>query len=253
MNKHPLQALASLMTDKFIAADPKAAAAALALLATHEVLLLVGSLKAQSLVRVINPMDPPKAAAVLRRLPFKQASYVLAHLDVPQAAKLWKEFAAPYQERLKEVLPPSFVGLLTQARGFAPGSVGSKMTTDLLCVRTEQKVADLIARLQTLPRAKLPKLCFVTGKNEELKGIIRTVEIMFLNPAAVCGSVMNKPVHVLHPQMDLATARSIFVQAETEVLPVLDEEGRLIGALAKEATAGGQAASKRWWKRLKLR
>ena len=92
---NPMHALASVVTEKFIAADPSAAAKALETLATHEVLLLISSLKAQVMVAVLNPMDPPKAAAVLRRLPLRQASYVLARLNVPQAAKLMKEFTAP--------------------------------------------------------------------------------------------------------------------------------------------------------------
>ena len=60
MNNQPMRNLAAIMTEKFIAASPQAAAQALSVLATHEVLLLVGGLKAQSLVAVLNPMEPPK-------------------------------------------------------------------------------------------------------------------------------------------------------------------------------------------------
>ena len=119
MNNQPMHALASVITEKFIAASPKEAAMALAGLATHEVLLLIGSLKAQSIVAVLNFMDPPKAAAVLRRLPLKQASYVLTRLEVAQAARLWKEFSAPYQERLTSVLEPAFVNVLKTASAYA--------------------------------------------------------------------------------------------------------------------------------------
>ncbi len=227
--------LAAVMTEKFIAAAPQAAAQALAVLATHEVLLLVGGLKAQSLVAVLNPMEAPKAAAVLRRLPLKQACYVLTHLDVPQAGKLWKEFATPYQERLKSVLSPAFVQLLQAAGGFGPGRVGLSMQTDFVAVRTENKVAELVARLKNLPRKKLPLVCFVTGKNDELKGTIATAELAFFNPQAVCGSVMSKTARALKPQDELAAAQTVFAQEETTLLPVVNEEGILIGVLDKMA------------------
>ena len=119
----PIQALASLVTEKFILAAPGKAAATLETLATHEVLQLVSSLKAQTLIALFNAMDSSKAAAVLRRLPLRQSSYVLARLEVPQAAKLWKEFATPYQARLKSVLDPAFVELLQAAGWFAVGTV----------------------------------------------------------------------------------------------------------------------------------
>lgn len=251
MNNNPVRNLAAVMTEKFIDAAPQAAAQALAVLATHEVLLLVGGLKAQSLVAVLNPMEPAKAAAVLRRLPLKQACYVLTHLDVPQAAKLWKEFATPYQERLKSVLSPAFVQLLQAASGFGPGRVGHAMQTDFVAVRTENKVAELVARLKNLPRKKLPLVCFVTSKNDEFKGVIPTAELVFFNPQAVCGSVMNKTVRTLKPQDELAAAQALFTEEETTLLPVVNDEGILIGALDKMAVLTAAPAKKTLWDKLK--
>ena len=243
--------LAAIMTEKFIDAAPQAAAQALAVLATHEVILLVGGLKAQRLVAVLNPMEPAKAAAVLRRLPLKQACYVLTHLDVPQAGKLWKEFATPYQERLKGVLSPAFVGLVQAAGGFGPGRVGSAMQTDFVSVRTENKVAELVARLKNLPRKKLPLVCFVTGKNDEFKGVIPTAELVFFNPQAVCGSVMNKTARTLKVQDELTAAKAVFAQEETSLLPVVNDDGQLVGALEKEAVLSAVPAKKTLWDKLK--
>lgn len=251
MNNNPMRNLAAVMTEKFIAAAPQAAAQALAVLATHEVILLVGGLKAQSLVAVLNPMDAPKAAAVLRRLPLKQACYVLSHLEVPQAGKLWKEFATPYQERLKSVLPATFVQLLQTAGGFGPGRVGYAMQTDFVAVRTETKVAELIARLKNLPRKKLPLVCFVTGKNDEFKGVIPTTELVFFNPQAVCGSVMNKTARTLKVRDELTAAQAVFAQEETLCLPVVDDEGVLVGVLNKEAALTAEPTKKTWWEKLK--
>ncbi|MBO5911021.1 MAG: magnesium transporter [Elusimicrobiaceae bacterium] len=251
MNNNPMHNLAAVMTEKFIAAAPQAAAQALAVLATHEVILLVGGLKAQSLIAVLNPMDAPKAAAVLRRLPLKQACYVLTHLDVLQAAKLWKEFATPYQERLKSVLSPAFVQLVQTAGGFEPGSVGNVMCTDFVAVRTENKVAELVARLKNLPRKKLPLACFVTGRNDELKGVILTAELAFFNPQAVCGSVMTKTACALKPQDTLAVAQTLFNDEETAVLPVVNEGGILIGSLDKMAALTAAPAKKTLWDKFK--
>ena len=248
---HPVHALASVITEKFIQASPKEAARALSSLATHEALLLLGGLKAQVIVTVLNPMDPPKAAAILRRLPFKQASYVLTHLEVTQAAKIWKEFATPYQERLKEVLPASFIELLTQAGGFPADSVGRHMKTDFVSVRTETKIAELTQRLKNLPRTKIPSVCFVTGKKEELKGTIRTVELAFFDPQSLCGSVMNKSSRFLRPQDSLTEAHAIFSEAEAEALPIVNEDKVLIGVLEKDALLTPAVTKKTLWEKLK--
>lgn len=249
-NNQPRPALAGVIAEKFIAADPKAAAQALASLATHEVLLLVGGLKAQSLIAVLGPMEAPKAAAVLRRLPLKQAGYVLTHLPVAQAAKLWKEFSAPYQARLKGELAEPFVALLQEAGTFGAGSVGNGMQTDFVAVRTETKISELVARLKNLPRKKLPLLCFVTGREGELKGTLRTAELAFFNPQSVCGSVMNTTPHTLAPQQTAAQAQAVFEQAQADVLPVVDDKNRLLGFLDKMTVLSGQSAKTAWWHKL---
>ena len=249
MNNQPMHALASVITEKFIAASPKEAAAALAGLATHEILLLIGSLKAQSVVAVLNPMDSAKAAAVLRRLPLKQASYVLTHLEVTQAAKLWKEFSTPYKERLTSVLEPAFVNLLQVAGDFAADSVGRVMHTDFVAVRTETKVGELVNRLKNLPRKKLPLACFVTGKDGSLKGVLRTTELSFFNAQAVCGSIMGK-ARAVHPQDLLSNVRDVFAQEETALLPVINEKGILVAVLEKDSVSTTVPAKKTLWQKL---
>ncbi len=249
---NPLHLLVHRLTDKFIEAAPQAAAAAFEPLAPHEILMLVKSLKAQRLIALFNQMATPKGAAVFRRLPFKQGAYVLSRLEVPNAAKLWKEFATPYQESLKEYLAPGFVKLLMVANGLGQQSVGKFLQTDFVAVKTEQKVEELISRLKNLPRAEIPTLCLITGKNDDLKGIIRTVELAFFNPQAVCGSVMSKDFATLRPQDTLAAAQATFKQAQTDLLPVVDEKKLLLGVLEKSAVLSAPAPQKSGWKRLKF-
>ena len=246
-----MHALAGVITEKFITSAPKEAAAALAGLATHEVILLIGGLKAQHIIMVLNLMDASKAAAVLRRLPQKQASYVLTHLDVPQAARLWKEFSTPYQERLRAGLPAAFVELLQEAGTYAPDSVGRWMETDVVSVRTETKIAELISRLKNLPRPKLPYICLVTDKNNVLKGAIRSAELAFFNSAAVCGSVMTKIPSVTAADT-LSAAQGVFSQAQADVLAVVNADGVLLGTLDKTAVLGALVAPKKTlWEKLK--
>ena len=244
----PLHTLAGAITEKFITADPAAAARALETFATHEVILLIGSLKAQTLVACLNPMEPAKAAAILRRLPLRQASYVLARLDVPQAARLMKEFSAPYRQRMEAALEPAFVNLLKQAGSYAPGSVGLLMSTDVVTVRTESKLAAFIERLKALPRKKLPAACFVTAKDGELKGVIRTAELAFYGAQCVCGSVMS-PADTIRPQADAETARQAFAKAQADVLAVTDEKNILLGVLLKQSLPPA-ADKKSLWERL---
>jgi len=237
--------LAGVITEKFILADPSAAAKALETLATHEIILLTKNLKAHVLVTCLNQMDAPKAAAVLRRLPLKQSAYVLTHLDVPQAARIWKEFSSPHQERLKSSLEEAFLALLTEAGNFPVGSVGHFMKTDFVALKTDAKTGLLVERLKTLPRTKLPHLCFIIGKDNELKGIIRSAELAFYGKETVCGSVMT-PCKTLLPTDTLEHAKEVFERTQTDCLPVVNEKTVLLGFIEKYALAKSEPKKSFW-------
>lgn len=227
----PAETLAHLITEKFITAAPQAAARALESLATHETLILISPLKAQTLITCFNHMDPCKAAAVLRRLPARQGAYVFSRLDVVQAARMMKEFSQPYREKLSSALKPEFVALLSQVLAYPAGSVGALMSTDFVALKTDAKVADAVERLKTLPRKKLPAVCFVTAKDGQLKGVIRTAEMLFYSHTSALGSVMSADFASLAPQDSLQHAALLFKQTQSPLLPVLDADGKILGVL----------------------
>ena len=243
----PMRALANALTEKFILAAPQEAAKALESFATHEILLLIAPLKAQVLVRCLEVMTPAKAAAVLRRLPLKQASHIFQLLSLTQAAQVMAEFSAPYQARLTGALEPSFVQLLQSASSYAPDSAGRRMKTDFVAVRTENTVAQLVERLKNLPRAKLPSVCFVTTKDGKLKGFIRTPELAFYEKQSVCGSVMTpcEPVAVACAGEALAAQ---LAQGQTDWLPVVNEQQVLVGIISRFSTVE-TADEKPFWKK----
>ena len=225
----PAETLAHLITEKFITAAPEAAAKALASLATHEALILLSPLKAQTLIACFNQMAPCKAAAILRRLPARQGAYVFSRLEVLQAARMMKEFSGPYREKLSASLKPEFVALLGQVLAYPAGSVGAAMSTDFVALKTDAKVTDAVERLKTLPRKKLPAVCFVTAKDGQLKGIIPTAELLFYPAGSALGSVMNTQYSTLLPKDTCQQAAFLFKQTQSPLLPVVDKEGKILG------------------------
>lgn len=243
----PMHALANAITEKFILAAPQKAAQALEPLATHEILLLVAPLKAQVLVSCLNEMNPVKAAAVLRRLPLKQASHIFTHLEITQAAKLAAEFSAPYRERLFAVLPEPFLQILEQAYSYPPDSAGACMQTDFIAVKTDTAVSRLVDRLRTLPRTKLPPVCFVTAKDGSLKGFIRTAELAFYEAENQCGSVMTGCEGIL-PTLAGNELKNYLKSVDTELVGVVNEKQILVGVLNRFACLE-TAAEKPFWKK----
>lgn len=233
------------VTEKFISAAPLAAAKALGALATHEAVLLLKPLKAESIIACLNPMDAAKAAAILRRLPPRQAAHALSRLDVPQAARVYGLFSGPQREKMKTLLPAHFVKTLEQSGAWPQGSAGALMSADFLAFRTEANLAELVEKLKTLPRKKLPAACLVTDKNGKLKGFIRTAELAFYAPVSTAGSVMTEAAS-LAPQAPACGAAKIFEQGQP-LAPVTDKDGAVLGVLSPQAAAAPARKKRFFW------
>ena len=219
------------LTEKFISAAPLAAAKALGALATHEAVLLIKPLKAQSMVACLNLMEPFKAAAVLRRLPSRQAAYVLARLDMVQAGSVYKAFSVPQREKMKTLLPASLIKTLEGHTAWASDCAGAQMSRDFISFKTENKVAEIIEKLKTLPRKKLPAACLVvTGKDGKLKGMIPSTQLVFFTGNSLAGSVMSEAKSVT-PETSFEIVKALLLQ-EQPLVPVVDSENVPLGVLS---------------------
>lgn len=235
------------VTERFISAAPAAAAKALDSLATHEAVLLLKPLKAEQLIVCLNAMDSAKSAAVLRRLPSRQAAHILSRLSLPQAVQIYQAFSLPQREKMKTLLAASWVALLEKGHGFETGSAGAQMSRDFVTFKTETKVAEMIEKLKTMPRKKLPLACLITsGKEGKLKGIIRTAELAFFAPTSLAGSVMTE-VAALKVSSPAKEAQLLLEKGQC-LVPVTDEEGIALGilSLAEFACPTPPAAKKRF-------
>lgn len=219
------------VTERFITATPSAAAKALDGLATHEAVLLLKPLKAEQLIACFNEMNVVKASAILRRLPSRQAAHILSRLSLPQAVGIYQAFSLPQREKMKTLLPAAWLAQLEQGHSFAEGSVGALMSRDFVTFRTETKVAEVIEKLKTMPRKKLPLACLITaGKEGKFKGIIRTAEMAFFSSNSLVGSVMAE-VPTLSTDASAKEAEQLLEQGQC-VVPVIDETGVPLGVLS---------------------
>ncbi len=231
------------ITEKFIAAAPQQAARALGGLATHEAVLLLKPLKAESIVSALNPMEPAAAAAILRRLPSRQAAHVLSRLDLRQGGKVFAAFSVAQREKMKTLLPASVLQALEKSTAWPAASAGGKMSTDFVLFRTEMKLSDIVEKLKILPRKKLPAACLVAGRDGKLKGCIRAAELAFYAPQSTAGSVMSD-VKAVSAQAPLASVQKLFDEGQP-LVPVTDENGAVLGVLTPQMLAEAQPVKKK--------
>lgn len=221
--------LTAWVTEKFISAAPVAAAKAVGALATVEAVQLLRPLKAQHIISCLNVMDVTRAAAILRRLPARQGAYILARLNLPQGGAVYAALSVPHREKLKTMLSARQVRSLESCSRWAPGSAGACMSTDFLAFTTESRLSEIVEKLKTMPRRKLPAACFITAKDGSPKGFIRMAELAFYPSSSAAGTVMT-PAQTVSVKDAVSTAQTVLAQGQP-LAAVVDEEGALVGVL----------------------
>ena len=145
-------------------------------------------------------------------------------------------------------MPDTFIKLITGTEQYAPSSVAKWINTDCVLVKTDAKLSALVERLKALPRKKLPAVCFVVGKDNELKGLIRSGEISFYDAESVCGSVMTSTPCV-HPSTSAEDALALAEREQLSLLPVTDNNNTVLGVVAQDVLLRA-GREKTFWQRL---
>lgn len=216
--------------ESFVISAPKQAVEELHKMPLGQALDLLCTLPAKSIILCFENMHPAKAAPFLRRLPIKQACYILAHLKTLEAAQIFAALPVPFKARLKQVLDKDLYNTLTTVLAYSKDSVGAFIDQDYLSFKTDTKVREIILRIKNLPKEKFAPQVFIKDKNGKLAGLIRTQNLAFFDRESIAGSIMQGIEFKFAPKDKINSALNLFEKGVYQI-PVVDEKNTMLGVL----------------------
>lgn len=109
------------------------------------------------------------------------------------------------------------------------GSVGRLMEDTPAVFTAETQVAEVVARLRTLPARGTITYVFVVDAERRLIGVVAFRELTFADPAQPLREIMIRDPFALSPATAVIDAMREVVRRHYPVYPVTDAEGRLLG------------------------
>ena len=203
---------------------------------------------------IISELHEEDQAVVFRILPHDQATEVLEYLDAEvqqsvlkamgtgDAARILNDMSADDRTALLEELPASAVVRLLQLLSpeekaiaqsllnYPEHSVGRLMTPDLMRVRDEwtvQQVLDYVR--ENGSDSETLHVLYVTDDRGQLIDDIRIGEILLSPLARRVSDIHDSSFVALRASDDAALAVDIFKKYDRTTLPVIDFEGKLLG------------------------
>lgn len=221
------QILASYIKD-----SPQKAALALQSVSLSEAVFWLSSLTLADLTSVLNFMEVKKAAVILRRLPLKQGARALTSLNPQKAGEVLKYVPPFYKKRLEGELTKEELQIFNEAKLAPKTSIASIIKPATLIFKTDGKIEEVLQKIKTLPKNKIPQNIYISDKQNRLCGLLKTAALAILPVNSSCGSAMEKPQLTLNLETKITKAKQVLVQNKIFNLPVVDKENVLCGELS---------------------
>lgn len=177
-------------------------------------------------VQVIEEYDEDDATELLRRMSPDLATDLLSRLDLSYVRRQLERLPEKHSDRILELLR------------YPENSVGGVMINDMICAERDGRVSDLVERLPSLiaERDFIATVFIVSNEKEKkLVGTLSLRELLSSPGDSKFEDVMYPFVQTLDAFTDAREGAWKIISTQLSALPVVDLDGRLLGAMTIDA------------------
>ena len=198
---------------------------------------------------VAAALDDDKLADVLEELPEDDQVEIIAGLDTERAADvleamepddaadLLADLPPDQAERLLQLMEPDEAAPLRRLLAYDENTAGGLMTTEPVILGPEATIAEALAMVRREELAPaLASMVYVCRPPLEAPtgrylGLVHIQRLLREPPHGAVGSIIDKEMEPLLASTSLETVTRTLATYNLVSLPVVDEDGRLIGAV----------------------
>ena len=192
----------------------------------------------ERLADVLEELGNEDAVALLSRLEAGRAAHVLDAMQPDDAADLVADLPQLKATELLGLMEPEEAEDVRRVMAYDDYTAGGLMTTEPIILPPESTVATFLAqsRKAEVPPALAavgfvcrPPLESPTGK---FVGMIHFQRALRERPQRMVGSIVDTDVDSVRPEDSIGTVTRLLATYNLTALPVLDDAGRLLGAVS---------------------
>jgi Mg/Co/Ni transporter MgtE len=200
--------------------------------------------------QVVKELGDERLADVLEELPDaiqvelllvldqERAADVLEEMDPDDAADLIAELPHETAELLLRLMEPEEAEDVRRLMSYEERTAGGMMTTEPVILSPDATVADALAHVRNAELSpSLAALVYVTRPPLEpptgrLLGVAHIQRLLREPPSTMVGHVLDSDTEPLRPTSSLEDVARHLATYNLVAAPVVDEDGRLVGAVA---------------------
>jgi magnesium transporter len=205
---------------------------------------IIADLDPDARLLLIRQMDPDDAGEAIHALPEpvardvltdlitrRRAARILNEMEPDDGADLMDLLSDEHAERALSEMEPEQAEAIRSLAEYDPETAGGRMTTEYVTAQPDERVGDVLARLQTSTEIEAISNVYVTDHDGQIDGVLSMREVLESPPDAPVSDVMTKDVITTHVDTDQEEAGRLFDRYDVASLPVVDDHDRLIGVI----------------------
>lgn len=205
---------------------------------------LIGLLDPQKQVMLFRLLKKDLAIAVFEQLDFEHQENLLRHFTDEKVAEilnqmspddrmeLFDELPAKVVKKLLNLLEPTQRDIAASMLGYPENSAGRIMNPRVVDLKEYYTVEQALKRFRRLnPPEELSYTAYVTDAERHLLGWVSLRDLVLADPESRIGDIMNREVIFVSTDDDQEKVAQIIQKYDLLAVPVVDREGRLVGAV----------------------
>jgi magnesium transporter len=224
----------TLLLRSYIARHPDEVARLVEQLAPGAFAEVLAALAADEAAQIAVRAMPLAAALALAELSPELAAAIVLEMVPRDATVIMLRLAAADRERIYRALPGARADMLRTLTEHGSARAGGRMDPRVPMLPEGLPIADVLDRVRAAPEGALDYVYAVDGALR-LSGVINLRELLGARPTATLAEVMTRSPQALFADDPLEAIAAHPAWKRLHALPVVDRDGRLLGALRYSA------------------
>ena len=181
--------------------------------------------------RTLRELDPETQRGVLATLSDDHLGGIVARLSLDDAADVLAQLDEARRAAVLQKLEHPLAARLANLLRYGEATAGGLMNPDVVAFPASSTVGETLAQLRSLAGGRRLFYLYVVNEGGQLVGIVNLWQLVTAASEQTLREVMSGDVvrvEVERPQEEVAR---VFSRYDLLMLPVVDEEGRLVGAI----------------------
>ncbi|MEO5588592.1 MAG: magnesium transporter [Gemmatimonadaceae bacterium] len=195
---------------------------------------LLEALSDERAADVLEYLEDELRSEVLERLPTRQAAALVTEMTPDERADVLEDLEDERADEILSRIPTAEREETERLLAYDPDTAGGLMTTEFVSVSEDERVEDALAGVRRIARGgrrEAMHAIYTVDASGVVKGVMSLHELLAAPEGALIRDVAWEEVVSVPPTMDREEVARLTSNYDLVVLPVVDEQRRIIGVV----------------------